>query len=71
MARRQVSTSAFKCPICAATGTAKWQESADPRTQRGDLRRVLVSVSRGFSIKLDDPDDPRVFCGKCNYPVHL
>jgi hypothetical protein len=71
MARRQLSTSALKCPICGKTGAAKWQEVEDPHEQRGDLRRTLVSVSRGFSIKLDDPDDPRVFCGKCNYPVHL
>ncbi len=71
MARRQLSTSELRCPICGKTGTAKWQESLDPREQRGDLRRTLVSVSRGFSINLDSPDDPRIFCSHCNFPVRV
>ena len=65
MARRQTSTSDLKCPICGKTGTAKWQENEDPREQRGDLRSTLISVSRGFSINLDSPNYPRIFCTRC------
>jgi len=69
MARRQISTSDLKCPICGKAGTAKWQENANPREQRGDLKRILISVSRGFSINLDSPDDPRIFCTQCNFLI--
>jgi hypothetical protein len=69
VARQQISTSDVKCPICGKAGTAKWQENENPREQRGDLKRILISVSRGFSINLDSPGDPRIFCIQCNFLI--
>ena len=71
MARRQLFTSDLKCPVCGKQGTAKWQEDETPLEHRGDLRRKLVSVSRGFYIEVghNKYDEPRIFCSRCHYLV--
>lgn len=71
MTRPQLFTSDLKCPVCGEQGTAKWQEDINPLEHRGDLRRKLVSVSRGFYIELDHnkPDETKILCSRCHYLV--
>ena len=69
VSRGQTSTE-LVCPHCGKRGTARWEER-EGREQGHDLQRSLVSVSRGFSIKLGSipAGEPVILCRNCNSPV--
>lgn len=63
MAKRETYTTKIKCGSCGAEGKGTFSENENPVFSRGDLNRLVDSVSDGFRENAAAPEG--ISCDKC------